>query len=140
MTSTRDVVSAAVGHTADSVAPVQAVGSICDHNDDAASLLVGYAFEEMLGSRLDEVVRKRFRRRRDPMLRVASAWDVTRYGSGNLLAVAAPNAQRQSVSIRRDDGSVGHCIASLREASGRPARGRKPRRRIETLEDNRQAP
>lgn len=73
MTSTRDVVSAAVGHTADAVALVQAVGSICDRNDDAASLLVSYAFEEMLSSRLDEVVRKRFRRRHDPVLRVASA-------------------------------------------------------------------
>jgi len=146
MTLLRDVVLRAVAHAPDAVVIVDVAGIICYWNDGAVRIF-GYGPEEMLGSTLDAIIPERLRQRHTEGFRAAMARGSTRYGAADLLAVPARHADGRTVSIEfsvvlleADDGSVGHVAAILRDVTERRTREQELRRRIETLEANRQAP
>ena len=141
-----DVVLAAVAHAPDAVVIVDAAGTICYWNDGAARIF-GYGPEEMVGSTLDAIIPERLRQRHNEGFRAAMARGSTRYGAAELLAVPARHADGRTVSIefsvvslRADDGSVGHVEVILRYATERRVREQELGRRTEILEGIRQAP
>jgi PAS domain S-box-containing protein len=141
-----DVVLRAVAHAPDAVVIVDVAGIICYWNDGAVRIF-GYEPEEMLGSTLDAIIPEPLRQRHNEGFRAAMARGSTRYGAADLLAVPARHADGRIVSIEfsivlldADDGSVGHVAAIMRDVTERRAREQELRRRIETLEADREAP